>query len=169
MEIEYRKILPSESKLYRVVRLESLQTNPERFFTKYEDEKHKETLAFEGFINENIFDKFVIGAFQNNQLIGISSFYKLPKEPSKGVIVQMFVKPKFRKNNIGFNLVKKVVETAFELKGISQIVLDVLAIEEDLLKDFYLKTGFKIYNEKTVKINDESFDFIQMRMNKAIK
>lgn len=164
MDIEYRKILPSESKLYREIRLESLKVNPERFYTKYENEKKKDLLSFEAFINKKTIDKFVIGAFQNNQLIGICSFAQSPKETKTGELIQLFVKPDFRKNNIGFNLVKKIIETAFDLKEITEVILDVLELKNDALKDFYLKAGFKVYNQKNIELNGQSFGFIQMKL-----
>lgn len=166
MNIIYRKILPSESKLYREIRLESLKVNPERFYTKYEDEKKKEVLSFERDILLELSEKFVIGAFSNTKLVGICSFYQIPKGNNKGGIVQMFVQPLFRKNNIGLGLVNKVVNTAFKLKGINTIELDVMELKNDALKDFYIKAGFNVYNQKTVELNGESFEFIQMSLSK---
>jgi len=105
MNINYRKILPSESKLYREIRLESLKVNPERFYTKYEDEKKKEVLSFEAYIKQNLVTLFVIGAFNDKQLIGICSFAQLQKKPTHGDLIQMFVQPQSRKNNIGLGLI----------------------------------------------------------------
>jgi len=52
------------------------------------------------------------------------------------------------------------------LKGIKTIELDVMELKNDALKDFYIKAGFKMYNKKTVELNGESFEFIQMKLLK---
>ena len=71
MEIEIRKLLPNESLLYRKLRLECLKHYPNHFTSNYQDEKKKDKLLFQPFIERANKDNFVVGAFQNKELIGI--------------------------------------------------------------------------------------------------
>ncbi|MEO1435774.1 MAG: GNAT family N-acetyltransferase, partial [Bacteroidota bacterium] len=69
--IRYRRLAPSDSKAYRAIRLESLQTYPNSFGSSYTDQVQKDKLAFERYIETSASSHFIVGAFQNNQLIGI--------------------------------------------------------------------------------------------------
>ena len=74
MKIQIRKLLPNESISYREIRLQCLKNYPEYFTTNYQDEKTKDKLFFQPFIEHSNTSNFVIGAFHNNNLIGISGF-----------------------------------------------------------------------------------------------
>jgi len=61
MKIICKKIPPSDSLLYRALRLESLKQNPEAFETSYQESINNPLIHFEKLIKENSQNKFVMG------------------------------------------------------------------------------------------------------------
>ena len=127
--IEFRKLKPGESHKYRVLRLESLQKFPNSFGSKYEVESQKSKLAFENFIEESNPDCIVIGAIQNDKLVGICGFYRYQDQRARhrGEVIQMYVQQEYQGKNIGYQLLKKTVATGFEFDNLEQIELQVMA------------------------------------------
>lgn len=127
MNIEIKKLKPEHTKLYREIRLESLERHPEAFETTYEEALKSETFFFEGPIKEESASKFVIGAFDEDSLIGICAFvddnrYELEET---GSIVQMYVKREYSGQKIGEKLLLQAEADALKLKGISRVMLEV--------------------------------------------
>jgi len=139
MNIHYRKLLPKESRIYRSIRLESLKKFPESFGADYNEALKTEKFRIEYDIENQLADRFVVGAFDNDRLIGICTFVK--DENNRGNLYQMFVKEEYQGKNIGLNLIQKVIKEAEkQLKDI-EIYLEV---KNDNLKAFklYKKAGF---------------------------
>ena len=74
MDIEYRRLLPTESLIYRYIRLECLKDFPEAFGTKYENAILQEKTGFQLSIENSDELKFVVGAFDDKIIIGICAF-----------------------------------------------------------------------------------------------
>ncbi|GGI55764.1 hypothetical protein [Winogradskyella haliclonae] len=51
-----------------------MKNNPKHFTTNYDDEKTKEKLFFQPYIEQSDKNNFVIRAFHNKTLVGISGF-----------------------------------------------------------------------------------------------
>jgi RimJ/RimL family protein N-acetyltransferase len=132
MEIQIRKLLPKESNAYREIRLQCLKNFPNNFTSNYPEEKTKAKLFFQPYIEQSNLDNFVIGAFYNNQLVGISGFkrYERKKIDHRGIIIQVYVNPEYQGKNIGYNIIKATLQEAFKIKGIEQIEIDVIASNE---------------------------------------
>lgn len=146
MNITYRKLLPEESKMYRNIRLESLQRFPEAFSADYQEALNTQKLRIESDIEDQTQDKFVMGAFADQELIGICVFVK--NENNAGSIYQMYVKKEFQGKNIGLQLIKAVIHEADERFGDLEIVLEV-ASGNDKAYFLYKKAGFKEIGNKT--------------------
>lgn len=139
MNIQYRKLLPEESVIYRAIRLESLKKFPESFCADYEEALKTEKFRIEYDIENQLAERFVLGAFNEDQLIGICTFIK--DENDRGNIYQMYVKEEYQGKNIGLHLIQKVIEEACSyFKGI-EIYLEV---KHNNTKAFnlYKKIGF---------------------------
>ncbi|WP_407481086.1 GNAT family N-acetyltransferase [Elizabethkingia meningoseptica] len=136
MPLEYRKLKPYESRIYREIRLESLKKFPEAFEADYQDALRTEKLRFEIDIENQETDRFIIGAFYGNELIGICGFVK--DEGGRGNIFQMYVKEEYQGRNIGMELLRAVINDA----DTKEIILEV---KPDNLSAFHLyqKAGFK--------------------------
>ncbi len=146
MLIIFRKLKSADSILYRNIRLKCLQTFPDNFGSTFEEEDKIEKLKFEFFLDEENADNFMFGAFADENLIGICGFSRelRAKAEHRGEIVQMFVDSKYAGRNIGFELLQKTIEKAFENAAIKQIVLSVVAANKNANR-LYEKLGFIEY------------------------
>lgn len=139
MNIEYRKLLPHESKIYRALRLESLEQFSYSFEVNYQEALNTEKLRMESDIENQIPGKFVLGAFAEQQLIGLCIFVK--HDNHSGNIYQMYVKKSFQGQNIGSALLQSVIHEAYEKLNITEIFLDV-APNNQAASQLYKKNGF---------------------------
>ncbi|WP_312389975.1 GNAT family N-acetyltransferase [Chryseobacterium sp.] len=151
MNIRYRKLLSEESKIYRNIRLESLQKFSESFGVSYEEAAKNEKLRIEFDIENQTKERFVVGAFHEKKLIGICTFIK--DENDKGNIYQMYVQSAFQDNNIGACLIKKTIEETNKNFGVIDIFLEVKVTN---LKAYHLykKLGFVEINENSESENN---------------
>lgn len=140
MKIEYRNILSNESKAYRMIRLESLKEFPASFGANYEEALNIEKFRLEEDIENKTPERFVTGAFADNELIGICVFVK--EENNSGSIYQMYVKVGFQGKNIGLELILAVIQEARCRFHNIEIELEV---RPDNTKAFnlYKKAGFE--------------------------
>ena len=132
--ISFRKLNASDAKDYREIRLESLKLYPENFGGgrfSYEEQVKLPKLMFERAFEEHMEDRFVIGAFDNDKLIGIFGFAphisgeSQPQLSNAGMIIQVYVKAEYRGRKIGLGLMSVTINEAFKMKGIDQIILGV--------------------------------------------
>lgn len=146
MAITYRKLQPNESKLYREIRLEALKNHPDSFASTFEDESIKLKLAYEEVIEAQPADRFAMGAFDDERLIGICGFYQelRVKERHKGWIIQMYVKPGYKGWKAGLNLLNATIHEAFKIQEMEQILLGVTANNLAALR-IYGQAGFTEY------------------------
>lgn len=169
MDILIRKLLPNESISYREIRLQCLKNYPDYFITNYQDEKTREKLFFQPFIEQSDKDNFVIGAFHDNNLIGISGFnrHERKKINHGGIIIQVYVKSDYQGMNIGSNMIKSTIEEAFKIDGVEQIEIGVISINENAEK-IYKKIGFEEYGlqKNFLKIDGVYYDHKMMMIFK---
>jgi ribosomal protein S18 acetylase RimI-like enzyme len=149
MDITYRKLGAADSKLYRVIRLESLREFPESYGSVYEEQRQLPKLRFEEILEEPVDASFMVGAFDRGTLIGICGF--LPFIPSDehgfqnaGVIIQVYVKSSYSGRKVGVNLVKAVIDEAFKLPDIEQILLEVVNNNAAAIR-VYEQAGFQTF------------------------
>ena len=173
MNINYRKLLPSDSKQYREVRLESLKAHPENFGANYEEQKSLPKLKLEEAIEHPVDEIFVIGAFDQEELIGICGF--LPFVPkaildltNAGLIIQMYVRPTHRGRKIGLNLTKITVQEAFRVSDFERIVLGVR--EENISAiSVYEQAGFETLEMDNFNGDANSSEFRIMIIQRKIE
>ena len=146
MPIVYRRLQPGDESAYRRIHLESLKTFPDNFGTLYEDQAKVPKLQFETFIETGSTDNFMIGAFDEDKLIGIAGFRRevRPKTCHRGEIVQVFVKPEFHGQKVGETLAHEVIDAAFSLPGIESLELSAVA-DNSAARRLYEKMGFETY------------------------
>ncbi len=146
MNINYRKLFPKESKMYRNIRLESLEKFPDAFCASYQEALKTEKFRMENDIELQTAERFVLGAFIEKQLIGICAFVK--DETDTGNIYQMYVKREFQGKNIGLGLIKAVIHLARQQFDNVEIGLEVIPGNNSAYR-LYKKAGFE-------EITDES-------------
>jgi ribosomal protein S18 acetylase RimI-like enzyme len=88
----------------------------------------------------------MFGAFDDKRLIGITGFNRMARQRAmhRGEVVQVYVDSKYRGQNIGEKLIRRVLEYAFALDGIEQVQLSVIAGNQTAIK-LYEKIGFKTF------------------------
>lgn len=169
MDIKIRKLLPNESNSYRELRLQCLKTYPQHFSSNYQDEKRKEKLFFQPCIETCDTNNFVIGAFHESKLIGISGFnrYEKNKISHIGIIIQVYVTPEYQGKQIGFNLVKSTLSEAFKINGIEQIEIGVISSNKNADK-IYANLGFETFGiqKHYLKIDNHYYDHKMMMIFK---
>ncbi|UHO36676.1 GNAT family N-acetyltransferase [Chryseobacterium capnotolerans] len=139
MNIEYRKLLPHESKIYRTLRLESLEQFPDAFEVNYQEALNIEKLRMETDIEKQTPEKWVLGAFADQKLIGLCVFVK--NEDHSGTIYQMYVNKNFQGKNIGSGLLQAVIREAREKLNVVEVYLEV-AHQNETAYHLYKKNGF---------------------------
>lgn len=146
MPIIIRKLEPHESSLYREIRLACLKNASDYFGSTYEEEVLSPRLKFETFIENASPDHFMLGAFDRDDLIGITGFTRMirQRDRHRGEVVQVYVDARYRGQNVGEKLIRSVLEHAFVLDGIEQVQLSVIAGNEKAIK-LYEKIGFRTF------------------------
>jgi RimJ/RimL family protein N-acetyltransferase len=171
MEIIYRKLKPSESKKYRDIRLESLLVSPDSFGKTYNEENSIDKLYFEKCIENQDKNKFIVGAFLNDSLIGICGFSQDEniKCRHRGSIVGMFVRPEYRQQKIGKNLLSQTIKFIFSIPEIEQINLTVVVDNESANK-IYVDAGFIEYgiSKRHLKSSGQYFDERLMLLDRSV-
>lgn len=158
MDLTFKKIPPDESQLYRSLRLESLKFNPEAFESDYKEALLNPRLHFEKIINKNEAYKFVIGAYFEGKLIGMCAFvdYNNHGVMNTGTLIQMYITPEFRGNNISLHLIDAVTQVAFKMPHILNILLEVKETNYGAV-NVYKRAGFKVIeinnNQKCMMLN----------------
>ncbi|MEO0896838.1 MAG: GNAT family N-acetyltransferase [Bacteroidota bacterium] len=169
-EIACRRLISKESKAYRALRLESLLTYPDSFGSLYEEQQQREKLAFERFIEEAHPENFIVGACYQEEVLGICGFYRLQdvRCRHRGEIIQMYVKPAYQGNMIGFRLLQQTLKEAFAIEGLEQIELQVMTHILSANK-VYEKVGFKEcgIQKGFYKKQDNYFDQRNMILHRA--
>lgn len=146
MQIQFKKLATADSRKYREIRLESLKNFPEGFGATYEEESKAIKLDFETHIEQQAIHKFIIGAFDKENLIGICGFYQEAsfKTKHRGGIIQMYVKPNYKGNGIGLQLLNTTIVEAFKIPELEQLILGVVTNNISANK-IYEKAGFQEY------------------------
>lgn len=174
MSIIIRKLQPHESAIYREIRLACLKNAPDYFGSTYEEESRMPKLKFESHIESGSSDHFMFGAFDNDTLIGITGFERLPRQRAmhRGEVVQVYVDLSYRGHNVGEGLVRSVVEHAFALDGVEQVQLSLIAGNR-AGERLYEKIGFRTYGiqSRYFKIGNRYTDqqFMQLFKNEYEK
>lgn len=160
-KITYTKLQPSHALQYRQLRLESLKVYPDSFGSTYEEQQLKEKLAFEHYIEQAASNAFIIGAFSEDQLIGICGYYGSNDKrcQHRGEIIQLYVQPQYQHQQIGRQLLLKTIEKAAKNPVLEQIELQVITNNTSAHK-LYEKIGFQSYglHQRFYKKGQRYFD-----------
>lgn len=118
------------------------------------------TQHFEIFINAPISEKFILGYWDEGELVGMIEFERGQKVKTKhtGIISNLFVHSGYRKQGIGKSLLFECIKNA---KVNSRIKLIYLALIEnsESAHNLFQKVGFHEYGVKprAIKVKDQYF------------
>ena len=74
MKISYQKLTANDAAQYRAIRLESLKAHPGSFGSAFAEQSQLPKLMFEKALEQLVDARFVIGAFDHDELTGIFGF-----------------------------------------------------------------------------------------------
>jgi ribosomal protein S18 acetylase RimI-like enzyme len=145
VSIEIRALTPADALIFRQLRLEALEREPQSFGESVEEHR---AMTLERIASRLRSDtgrqNFVVGAFADGRLIGTAGFLREPevKRRHKGRIWGVYVDHDWRGKGIGRQLLSELVERARALPGVEQISLTVNA-EQTTARRLYASLGFE--------------------------
>lgn len=155
-----RTINPTDAESFWSLRLDALDKNPEAFSANYEDFVNTTLDSVRARIQATD-DDFILGAFDNNTLVGMIGFVRerTKKLKHKGNIWGTYVTQNYRRQGIGRKLLDEAILRAKKIEGLSQINLGVITSNE-AAKSMYESLGFKSYGVeiKSMKHNGTYYD-----------
>ena len=167
--MEYRVLEKSDAEQFKTLRLEALKNYPEAFGNSYEDEKKYSTAMFEKRI-ESGENSFTLGAFDNNHLIAIASFYceRGFYLIHRGNIISVYCQKGYQGQGIAYRLMNVLLSKIQKLDAIRVVYLAVNTHNEKALT-LYRKLGFVEYGIDAYSLYDQKVYHSELLMQKIVK
>jgi ribosomal protein S18 acetylase RimI-like enzyme len=160
--IEIRRLVQesaTDATLYREIRLEALQANPEAFGSTFEVENAHPLSWF----SDRLSGSVVLGAFRAADLVGIASFaiQQGRKKAHKGILWGMYVRSAARNTGIGRRLVEAVCHLAGQRLELIQLSV---VRDNEQARSLYASLGFLEYGveKNSLKQGDRYYDEVLM-------
>jgi len=161
-DIHTRQLTPADAAVYRGIRLEGLNRNPEAFGSTFEAEFSKPLAWF----FDRLSSSQVFGAFRGPEILGIAGFAvrQGEKESHKGLLWGMYVRPEARGAGVARRLVDAVIE--FARDRVELIQLSVVMSNEQARR-LYARLGFVEYGieRNSLKHDGRYYDEILMALD----
>jgi ribosomal protein S18 acetylase RimI-like enzyme len=156
---QIRRLETADAALYREIRLEALEQNPEAFGSTFEREKDKPPSWFEADVRE----RDIFGAFLQGTLAGMAGYAarEIPKHAHKAVLWGMYVRPTARNSGLGKRLVEVVLDHARERVEALQLAV---VSENEAARRLYGSLGFVEYGveKRALKQDGRYYDEVLM-------
>ena len=156
---QIRRLEPGDAALYREIRLEALQRNPEAFGSTFERENGQPLSWFEAAISR----ADIFGGFLDGRLMGVAGFaaQEGTKHAHKGLLWGMYVRGAARKSGLGKKLVAAVLDQA---RGRVEMVQLAVVSENEAARRLYAAMGFVEYGheKRALKQGGRYFDEVLM-------
>ena len=164
--IKLRILTGDDAEIWRVLRLEAIENEPEAF-SSCEEDHHKLTLAeIKSRISSDT-SNFVFGAFIGDRLLGMAGFYrdKGRKSEHKGHVWGVYVTREARGKGVGRALMNAVIERGTQVKGIDLVEISV-AVTQTAATELYRSLGFETFGREpcALKVNGRYIDEEHMVM-----
>jgi ribosomal protein S18 acetylase RimI-like enzyme len=151
MTAEIRLLTPDDAALYRDIRLEGLQRDPDAFSATFAHESAMDLSSFaERIVKGNVF-----GAFGGGELRGVAGYWPQDgaKENHKAHLWGMYVRASARRLRLGERLIAAVVEHA--TGRVELLQLGVGSTNEAALR-LYTKAGFAEYGREMKALKQDT-------------
>jgi ribosomal protein S18 acetylase RimI-like enzyme len=156
-----RGLTGNDATAFRAIRLRALKDHPEAFASAYEDEKDIPLEQTRERLSQPTTERFILGAFVQNELIGMIGGYRdsLRKSKHRAHIGGMYVAPEARGRGIGRLLLIEAIARLRAMDGVEDILLAV-TVGNDTARVLYMSTGFEtVYIEpRFFKIDGRYYD-----------
>jgi RimJ/RimL family protein N-acetyltransferase len=162
-EAKVRRLLPADAALYRDIRLDALQQDPEAFGSTYETESVQPLTWFA----DRLDGAAVFGAFDGPELLGIAGLFiqQGRKHAHKGTLLGMYVRPSARRAGVGRLLVEAVIEHA--RRHVELIQLSVVVGNEQARR-LYASLGFVEYGIEKHALKQDGRYWDEVLMAKSL-
>ncbi len=163
-----RQLEKSDASAFKRIRLFALLESPTAFGSSHAQEKDKPIESFEQRIERSP-DRWVTGAFQNNELVGTVGFVRDLglKSRHKGFIWGMYVMPEHRGSGIGKAIFKDTLSHIERISGLRRIRLSVTTSNTPAL-EFYKSLGFSTYGEENEALYIDGAFYSEYYMAKSV-
>lgn len=155
-----RALTQDDAQAFRDVRLRALQEHPEAFGRDYAEESELTLEQVRNRLRADS-DRFILGALEEGTLCGIVGFHRYParKTRHRAMISNMYVIPAARRNGLGTQLLRTVIERAQGLDGMEELILAV-TVGNGAARALYCRLGFELSHveKRYIKIGNTYHD-----------
>ena len=171
--MEIRNLDADDAGEWLRLRLEALKGDPEAFGASFEE---YQALSVEE-VKRRLWsssDAFVVGAFEEDRLAGMAGFYRDQslKSRHKGHVWGVYVAPAARGKKVGRALMERLLERAWMVKGVEQILISVTSTQTAAMA-LYRSLGFEPFGRepRALKVNGQFIDedHMVMRSDRAAR
>jgi GNAT superfamily N-acetyltransferase len=148
--LHIRQLTGTDAGTYRALRLVALQAEPDAFVSTYASESQKPELFLEKCLKANDPFNIAFGVFTGESLAGIGGFVKdwQPKTAHKGEIIQLYVDPNHRGQQIGRKLLITILNHAFEQFDDLLAIKIAVVLSKRNARTLYESLGFEPYGRE---------------------
>lgn len=138
-----RKLDGADAPAFHALRLRALREHPEAFGRTPEELDPVDVWARRLAGEASADDKFTLGAFDGDALVGMTGCYREPALKSRHIahIWGMYVAPERRRTGLGRALFVAAIENARSWPDLEQVWLDVVTVNE-AARTLYVSCGF---------------------------
>jgi len=162
-----RKLTENDAPSLWLLRLHALETDPVSFAESLEELKRTTVEEYASRLRLGGAENFVIGAFDPEQLVGMTGFYRdaLLKRRHVGHVWGVFVSPAARGHGVGRAMLVEVIESARALPEIRCVRL-MVAVTQEAARHLYKDMGFRVFGTEpwSLKIGEQYVDEIHMTL-----
>ena len=159
--MDIRKLIEHDAESLWRLRLHALETDPVSFAESPEELKRTTVEEYASRLRSGGAENFVFGAFDGEQLVGMTGFYRdaLLKRRHIGHIWGVFVSPSARGKGLGRALLVEVIESAKAIPGIRCIRL-MVAVTQEAARHLYQEAGFRVFGiePRSLRIDERYVD-----------